>query len=153
MAKAYRILLADDYLLFRREIRKFIEKTEGLTVVAEASKDTELFQLLEETRPDLVLIDISMPNTRAMEATRRIKEEHPQVKVLVMVLDHEVEYLSYALRAGADGVVLKQYAAAELIRAIRKVKMGKFFLPALFKNEKKTLLASVKERCGGLMIC
>jgi DNA-binding NarL/FixJ family response regulator len=145
MAGPYNILLADDYILFRHELRKLIERVAGLEIVAEVGDGAALFQFLEKASPDLVILDIHMPHLRAMEATQLLKLKHPGVKVLIMVMDHEEEYLTQARSAGADGLLSKQYAAAELLEAIEAIRAGKFYLPAQFREE-KSCIATVGER-------
>jgi DNA-binding NarL/FixJ family response regulator len=123
------ILLADDYVPFRRELKKIIQEDPGLELVGEAGDGPELFDLLQEISPDLVALDICMPYLRAMEATRIIKKNYPQVKVLIMMMDPEEEYLTHALAAGADGVLLKQEVAAEFLLALETIRRGEVYLP------------------------
>jgi two-component system response regulator NreC len=89
----------------------------------------ELFELLEKSQPDLVIMDISMPNLRAMKATREIKSKYPAVKVIIMAMDNENEYLSHAIAAGAEGIVLKQDSAMNLELAVQQVRQGKRYFP------------------------
>lgn len=132
MDRPYRILLADDYVSFRRELRKLIEKTAGWQITAELGDGPALYQSLENATPDLVVLDICMPNLKAMCATQSIKRKYPEIKVLVMVMDHDEEYLYQAIRVGADGVLLKQYAAAEFIQAINTIPKEEYYLPGQF---------------------
>jgi DNA-binding NarL/FixJ family response regulator len=151
MAGPYNILLADDYILFRHELRKLIDRMAGLEIVAEVGDGAALFQHLEKVFPDLVILDIHMPHLRAMEATQLLKLKHPGVKVLIMVMDHEEEYLTQARRAGADGLLSKQYAAAELLEAIETIRSGKFYLPEQFREE-KSYIATVGKRCSWTLV-
>jgi two-component system response regulator DegU len=136
MPEPYRILLADDYVRFRQELRKLLHKTDKLKIVGEVGDGNELFHFLEQEIPDLILLDINMPPLRSTKATRLIKLQHPKVKVLIMVMDHEAEYLNQARQVGADGVLLKQYVAAELFRAISTIRSGKFYLPVKFREKR-----------------
>lgn len=126
---AYQILLADDHVPFRRELKRIILETPGLEPLGEAGDGPELLKLLEDCSPDLVVLDISMPHLRGLEATKIIKQNYPQVKVLIMIMARENEYLTHALAAGADGVLLKQDAAAEFLRALEQLQRGEVYLP------------------------
>ena len=151
MVGPYRIVLADGHALFRQELKKLIQPTPGLEVVGEVEDSNALAQLLAQARPDLVIIDISLPHIRAMQATRLIKDNNPTVKVLILVMDHDEEYFLYARRAGADGVLLKQYTAVELLRAIKDVRAGKFYLPPQLR-EKKSYEVATGRTWGGNLI-
>ncbi len=151
MAGSYRILLADNHALFRQEVKKIIEPTKGLKVVGEVGDSAALLQSLAQSHLDLVIVDISVPPLRAMETTRLIKQSHPEVKVLILLMDHEEEYPAQAIRVGADGVLLKQYIASELLKAIKAVRAGKLYLPPQFKR-KKYYIATVGESCSGVLL-
>lgn len=86
-----------------------------------------------------------------METTRLIKQSHPEVKVLILLMDHDEEYLAQAIRVGADGVLLKQYIASELLKAIKAVRAGKLYLPPQFKG-KKYYIATVGESRSGVLL-
>jgi DNA-binding NarL/FixJ family response regulator len=147
MAGLYRLVLADNHVLFRYEVKKIIERAADLEVVGEVEDGAALMQFLEQSLPDLVIVDISLPHLRVMEATHVLKLSHPEVKVLIMIMDQEEEYLTHASRAGAAGVVLKQHAAVELLRAIRTVRAGKFYLAPQFRG-KKVLYRQCKQKLG-----
>ncbi len=136
------IILADDHCRFRGEIRKLLDEIPGLEVVAEVGDGNELFNLLESVRPDLILLDIYMPHLRAMEATQRIKSRYPEVKVIIMVLDGGKEYLSHAIAAGAEGILLKQDCATDLQAAVLRVLQGKRYFPRFLVR--KTWVDTVK---------
>ena len=129
MKSAYHVILAEDHVRFRQELRKIISEIPNIEVVGEVGEGKEFFQLLENFKPELVILDISMPNLRAMQATREIKAKYPDVKVIIMVMDHENEYLSQAIASGADGLVLKQNCAMDLELAIKRVHRGEKYFP------------------------
>ncbi len=131
MKPAYQIILAEDHVRFRSEIKKIINGISGVEVMAEVGEGHELFELLEKSQPDLVIMDISMPNLRAMQATREIKSKYPAVKVIIMVMDHETEYFSHAIAAGAEGIVLKQGSAMNLKSAVQWIRQGKRYFSNL----------------------
>lgn len=129
MDRPYFIMLADDHVGFRREMRKILEEIPGIKVTGEAGNRQELFALLQQSTPAMVILDLSIPDLRAKEATRLIKSCYPGVKVLIMVLDQEREYLYHGLAAGAEGVLQKQDAAGQIFRAIATIRQGKVYLP------------------------
>ena len=129
MKANYQIILAEDHVRFRGEIRKIINEIPGVAIIGEVGEGHELFKLLETSRPDLLLLDISMPNLRGMQATQAIKFKYPEVKVILMVMDKESEYLTHAMAAGADGILLKQNSAMDLRSAIEKIRRGERYFP------------------------
>ena len=118
------ILLADDQPLLRRGFRMILEAEPDLTVTAEAGDGAEAVELTRRQAPDVVLMDIRMPGTDGIEATRRITVAHPEVRVLVLTTFDLDEYAFGALRAGASGFLLKDVRPAELVAAIRTVAAG-----------------------------
>ncbi|MCX5889310.1 MAG: response regulator transcription factor [Deltaproteobacteria bacterium] len=136
MKANYQIILAEDHVRFRGEIKKIINEIPGVELVGEVGEGHELFGLLETSRPDLVLLDISMPNLRGMQATRAIKSRYPEVKVILMLMDEETEYLSHAIAAGADGILLKQNSAMGLRSAIHKIRHGGRYFPGVVEEKR-----------------
>jgi DNA-binding NarL/FixJ family response regulator len=130
MDRPYFIVLADDHVRFRRELRKVLEEIPGIKVTGEAGNRQELFELLQQSPPEMVILDMAIPGLRAGEGAQLIKSQYPQIKVLVMVMDHEREYLNHELAAGAVGVLPKQYVGGEISRAITQVRQGKIYLPS-----------------------
>ena len=135
MANAFKILLADDHVMFRRGVRSLIQRMENVEVVGEAGDGFELLRLLKEVHPHLVIVDISMPNLRGLEATREIKILNPGIKVLILSMHKEREYLYHALTAGAEGYLLKEDADGELISAIDTLRRGGTFISPLLSNQ------------------
>jgi DNA-binding NarL/FixJ family response regulator len=128
---AYTVVLADDHAMFREGVKKIIERMEDVTVSAEAGDGLELLELLKSSSPDLVVLDISMPNLRGLEAIREIKRAYPKVKVLVLTMHKKKEFVRQALRDGADGFLLKEDAGGELIRAVQTIRNGGTHLSSL----------------------
>ena len=151
---AYTIVLADDHAMFRDGMRKIIERIEGTTISGEVNDGLELLELLKSSSPNLVILDISMPNLRGLEAIREIKKTYPQVKVLVLTMHKKKEFLRQALRDGADGFLLKEDAGSELIRAVQTVRNGGKYLSPLLSGvltslaveEDKTEVLTMRER-------
>lgn len=128
--KMYNVVLADDHVLFRQGLKSLLRETPFLEVVGEAGDGVELLNLLNHgnLNPRLVILDISMPNLRGIEAISEIKARFPAVKILILTMHQDAEYLYEALAAGADGYALKQDAAEELVMAIEKIHSGKFYV-------------------------
>ena len=124
----YRIVLADDHTIVRQGIKKMMEGMGDLTVVGEASDGLELLSLLKILDTDLVILDISMPRLRGIEAIRELKKTFPNVKVLVLTMYKDKELLYQAISSGADGYVLKEDSDKELYSAIEKVRQGKIYV-------------------------
>ncbi len=132
MAGPYSILLADDHVMFRRAVRRIIESIADAEVVGEASDGFELLELLKKISPQLVITDISMPNLRGLEATCEIKIINPVVKVLILTMHKNKDYLYQALSVGAEGYLLKEDSDRELLLAIDTLrKGGKYISPKL----------------------
>jgi DNA-binding NarL/FixJ family response regulator len=132
--EAYTVVLADDHAMFREGIRKIIERMEDVRVDGEAGDGLELLQLLKISCPNLVILDLSMPNLRGLEAIREIKKAYPQVKVLVLTMHKKKEFIRQVLRDGADGFLLKEDAGGELIRAMETIRRGEKYLSPLLSD-------------------
>jgi two-component system response regulator NreC len=127
-----RLMLVDDHDIVRTGLKSYLETQEGLQVVGEASSGSEALQRAVQSQPDVVLMDITMPNMDGLEATRRLKQIFPDCKVLALTVHEDKQYLFEMLLAGAAGYVTKQVAAEELVTAIRSVAAGNVYLqPAL----------------------
>ncbi len=127
-AATIRVLLADDHALVRAGFRLLLGQTSGITVVGEASTGHEALRLVETLLPDVVLMDISMPGLNGLEAVRRIAEQFPRVRVVILSMHANEEYVRQALRSGANGYLLKDAATAELELAVRAVYRGNTYL-------------------------
>jgi DNA-binding NarL/FixJ family response regulator len=117
-------VLADDHAVVRKGIREFLEETGQVQVVAEATSGAEAVALTLEHRPDVAVLDIQMPEMNGIEATRQIKAQAPEVRVLVLTAYDDDPYIFAMLQAGASGYVLKTAPSAELVRAVRAVAHG-----------------------------
>lgn len=129
------IAIVDDQEMVRTGLRMILESEDDLSVVTEAGDGDEAVRVVGRERPDVVLMDVRMPNTDGLEATRRITEAHPEVAVIVLTTFDLDEYVYGALRAGASGFLLKDAAADDLIGAIRIVAAGEALLaPSITKR-------------------
>ncbi len=127
-----RILIGDDHTLMRHGVRKIIEERADWEVVAEASNGREAVNEAVAQSPDVVLLDVGMPQLNGIEATRQIVKRLPHARVLILSMHSDEAYVSQSMRAGAAGYLLKDSAGEDLVRAIAAVAAGKsFFSPAV----------------------
>lgn len=130
----YDIVLADDHVLVRQGIKKIIQENNDMHVMGEAADGLELLEILEKTNPDMVILDISMPKLRGLEAAARIKMLYPKIKILILSMHRSKEYLRQALAAGVDGYLLKEDADVSLFHAIHAIREGKTFISPLLEE-------------------
>jgi DNA-binding NarL/FixJ family response regulator len=130
---SYHIVLADDHVMIRQGLTKLIEARPDMKVIGEVADGVELLSFLSSLIPHLVILDISMPNLRGIDAIREIKKKFPQVKVLILTMHRE--YLHQALAAGADGYLLKEDADRELFSAIGNLREGKKHISPSLRGE------------------
>jgi DNA-binding NarL/FixJ family response regulator len=130
-----RLLIADDHTLVRLGLRALLQSVTGVEVIAEASNGREALRLVEEKRPDVVLMDIAMADMNGLQAAEHIAREHPHTRVIMLSMHATEEYVVQALRAGASGYLLKNAGASELEKAINQVAAGETFLsPAVSRQ-------------------
>jgi DNA-binding NarL/FixJ family response regulator len=152
--KQIRVLLADDHPLVRSGIRSVLDRISRIQVVAEAGDGHEALRLIEEYQPDVVLMDIAMPGLNGLQATARITKEFPNVRVIILSMHLNDEYVSRALISGAAGYLVKTSSASQLEQAIEVVASGNTYLslPAdiadrvLRKSAEKNLLERLTPR-------
>jgi DNA-binding NarL/FixJ family response regulator len=133
MPSSYRIVLAEDHIPLRRIIKKIVQQTGELAVVGEVKDGLELLELLEKSLPDMVITDISMPRLGGLEATKKIKELYPQIKVLILTIHREKDYLHQAMSNGVNGYILKKDMDQELYSAIQAVRHGEAYISPLLE--------------------
>lgn len=134
----FRILIADDHFLIRQGLRSMLEEKDTLQVVGEAKDGMELLFQLDQLNPDLVILDISMPNLQGIETARLVKMRHPEMNILILTMHQEKEYVVAAVSAGVEGYLLKEDAPQDLLLAIEKIRHGKGFIsPILAKTLKE----------------
>ena len=127
-----RILLADDHNIIRDGMRLLLERQAGFSVVGEAADGREVVQLAQEQSPDVVVMDIAMPNMNGIEATRRIVERSPAIGVVILSMHYDESYVIRSLKAGARAYLLKDAVKTELIAAIQAVVQGRsYFSPKI----------------------
>ena len=121
----FTILIADDHTLFRSGIISLIEGAEEIKIIGEASNGKELVRLYKELNPDLLLIDISMPEKTGLEAAKEIRERDKDVKILFLSMHEGTDYIYHTIKSGGNGLINKNILKAELLQAIKSVMTGK----------------------------
>ncbi len=142
----YRVILADDHVMFRQGIKRLLVDMKGIEVIAEAGDGLELLSLLRKARPQMVILDISMPRLRGLEAAKEIKTSFPKVKILILSMHKNTEYFYNAISSGAEGYLLKEDADRELYTAIEKIRRGERYVSPILLEE---LSKDVVELRGG----
>ncbi len=146
----YRIVLADDHIMLRQGIKRIIGEVADLEVIGEASDGLQLLSLLKKLTPHMIILDISMPNLRGIEATREIKTICPDVKVLILTMHKSKEYLYHAISSGAEGYLLKEDTDTELLSAIKKIRQGGIYISPLLSEELTDDLVQICRGSGKL---
>jgi two-component system response regulator DegU len=123
-----RIVIIDDHQLFREGVKRILEFEKSFEVVAEGNDGTEAIELVERHHPDVVLMDINMPNVNGIEATQHLVDNFPDSKVIILSIHDDENYVTHALKTGASGYMLKEMDADALIEAIKVVADGGSYL-------------------------
>jgi DNA-binding NarL/FixJ family response regulator len=131
----YRIIVADDHELVLQRMKMILGQRSDFVVIGEARDGVELLKLLEDVAPSLVILDITMPNLSGLEAARKIKKDHPDVKILVRTMHRDEEYLYHALLMGADGYILKDDFISDLFIAIEKIRQGSVYITPSLRSK------------------
>jgi DNA-binding NarL/FixJ family response regulator len=123
-----KVILADDHILVRDGIKYLIENEKNIIVIDEASDGKEALEVIDRNKPDLLIVDIRMPEMTGIEVVRQLKKDHPEVKTLVLSMHHSREYVIQSIQAGADGYLLKGSSKDEFVKAVRTIAAGgKYF--------------------------
>ena len=151
-AERIRCVIADDHEMLRYGVRRLLEDAPDFAVVGEAGDAAEALKLVLEHRPDLVLLDISMPGMSSFEAGRLIEEHCPGTRIVYLTMHEDREYVQQALRSGASGYLVKDTSAPILLRALREVHRGERSLsPQIetkLKNDAIRRNQGIRSRCG-----
>ena len=123
-----KVLLADDHSIVRAGLRRLVEESEDMEVVAEAADGREAIRLVQQTMPDVAVIDISMPGMDGLEVVQQLQTLYPQKPILILTMHEEAQFVVRAIEAGAMGYITKQSAPEQLVKAIRKVYAGSRYL-------------------------
>lgn len=132
METKIRVLVADDHAVLREAVRAVLETRSEIEIVGEAEDGRQAVRMVDELLPDVVIMDISMPNLNGLDATRQIKRFHPDVQVLFLTMHEESNYVRQLVKVGATGCVVKRSAAKELIQGVHAAAQGEaFFSPVI----------------------
>ena len=151
-----KVVVADDHAIVREGVRMILAREQDIEVVGEAGDGQQALDLVASLRPQVVIMDISMPGMGGIEATQRVKTKHPEVQVLALTMHEDETYVFQLLRAGAAGYVLKRAAAQALVQAVRAAAKGEAFLyPSIARKVVEDYLRRVetgeeRERYDGL---
>jgi DNA-binding NarL/FixJ family response regulator len=138
--KTFGIILADDHIMFRNLMKQNIEAIPDFAVVGEVGTGFELLQLLKTCRPELIILDISMPELQGIEAAKEIKKNYPEIKILILTMHKSKDHLSSAMAAGVEGYLLKENAYEDLIKAIRDLQQGRHYISNLVLDSVKEII-------------
>ena len=148
--KKITILIAEDHVVVRESIRQFLEREAKLEVVGEASDGEEAVQMANQLKPDVIIMDISMPKLNGIEATRRIKAQQPSATILILTAYDYEQYIFPLLEAGAAGYLLKDISGRELVSAIETVYKGEAVLhPSVARKVMERMRQTRVESSGG----
>ena len=150
----YRVILADDHVMFRQGIRNFIERMENVLIIGEVDDGFALLELLKTAVPDLIILDIAMPKLRGLEALREVKKHYPKVKIVILTMHGNKEFVRQAITEGADGFILKEEPSSELTQAIEAMRIGHTYfssrlseaLLSLVRGEEDSEILSDREK-------
>jgi DNA-binding NarL/FixJ family response regulator len=123
-----KVLIADDHQIVRESLRALLEKEPGITVVGEAGEGRTALRLARELVPDIIIMDVAMPDLNGIEATRQVVAEFPEIKVIALSMHNDRRFVLNMLKAGAKGYLLKDCASQQLIKAIRLVSINKTYI-------------------------
>ena len=145
--KRIRILIADDHGIVRKGLRLQLAQDKTFEVVGEASEGREAVRMAEELAPDVMIMDIAMPNLNGIQATAEVVKKNPQIGVIILSMHSDETYLTRTLAAGAKGYLLKENADVDLDNAVRAVAQGKpFFSPAIANTLLEDYMRQLQQR-------
>jgi len=144
VVKKKTILIVDDHTLFREGLRAIIERGPGYEVIGEAGNSREGLKIVEKYKPDLVLLDISLPDRSGIELTRDIARLSTKTRIMIVSMHSKTDYIVKAFQAGATGYVIKESAAAKLLQGIGSVLKGDYFMDAAVSQKVVEKLAEIK---------
>lgn len=133
------ILIADDHVLLRQGLKQIIELEEDMKVIYQASDGEEAYEIAKKISPDIILMDINMPNVNGIKAAKMLKNDNPKNKIMFLTIYNDKEYLMEALKIGVEGYILKDADSDELIKAIRTISNGGVYIHPSLVNEIENL--------------
>lgn len=135
MGEKYSILIVDDHPLFREGLKTIIERSNRFEVVGEAGNGKEGLKKTRKFKPDLVMVDLSLPDTSGIQLTRDIRNTFSHIKVIIVTMHSKVDYIAEAFQAGANGYVVKESAAEGLMKGLETVLKGEYFLDSAVSSQ------------------
>lgn len=145
--KTIRVLIADDHGIVRKGLRLQLEQNDVFEVVGEATEGREAVRMADELQPDVVIMDIAMPNLNGIQATAQLVKKNPQIAVIILSMYSDETYLTRTLAAGAKGYLLKESADMDLHNAVQTVAQGKpFFSPAIANTLLEDYMRELQQR-------
>jgi DNA-binding NarL/FixJ family response regulator len=150
MANEKTTLIVDDHPLFREGVKTLIERTPHFTVVGEAGNGEEALALAKALKPDVVLLDLSLPDQSGVEVTRQIRTFLPDTRIIIVSMHSRVEFITKAFQAGATGYVVKESATEKLIECLKAVSNGEYFLDASLSQKVVSKLVKSSARASDL---
>ena len=131
----YRIFIADDHTLIRQGLRRILEENDGYRVIGETGDGMQIVPLVKKLEPDAIILDISMPNLRGIEAISKIRGVNKKIKILVLTMHRNEDYVYECLVSGAHGYILKEDADSELVAAMEAIRRDNIFVSSSFTEE------------------
>lgn len=145
--KPYRIIIADDHSLIRQGVKSILFKSPSLQIMAESSNGLELLELLRDDTPDMVILDITMPQLNGIEAITEIRKLYPGIAILILTMHSNSQYFYQAIAAGAHGYLMKEDSENELLIAIETIRAGKSYIsPKLSSEVTDEVMAAFREQ-------
>jgi len=141
-----KIILADDHRIVRQGVRALLEAEPDFHILAEAKDGLETVRMVEKLRPDILLLDLIMPEMSGLEVTREVRERFPKTNIVILTMHANEAYVLEALQAGAQGYVIKDSSSEELVRAIREVAAGRRYLAPPLSEE---MIEAYRKRASG----
>ncbi len=150
----YSIIIADDHGLIRQGIKSIICQDPEMEVLAEAANGVELLDLLRSIRPDMIILDISMPKMNGIEAVEHIRELYPDIKILILTMYSNSQYFYHTISAGAHGYLMKDDSDDELLTAIRTVQQGRTYVsPQLAQEVTDEMVSAFRDKGKVPLVC
>lgn len=146
MAQKKKILIVDDHPMFREGIKSVIARNPQLEVVGEAGEGKAALKLVEELRPDMILLDVSLPDMNGIDLIQDIRKVLPETRILMISMHTKIEYLTSAFQAGATGYVVKDAPSEKILQALDLVSRGEYFLDTLVARQIVKRLAELPDR-------
>ncbi len=145
--KPYRIIIADDHSLIRKGIKSIISQTENMEVVSEAADGLELIDQIGEHQPDMVILDISMPEMNGIETVSILRERFAEIRILILTMHAQAQYFYQTISSGAHGYLLKDDSDTELCTAIETVRQGKIYIsPQLVSEVSSEMVSAIHDQ-------